>query len=1196
MKKPHPSACMLALVLGTLPAAHAELLVYEPFNYTPVNHEVDGRLAGKNGGLGWGGAWSDSPNTVATADFAFAYDTRGNPASLYGGTVNTAQPNWDGVVSHVPTLGGYVGLSDWCNAAGPNQGRINSHRTLAQSAGAMAATNGGVLWLSMVAHFPNLAFNGRPGLALTDGGYFNDRTQGLSSGNGIGIGNGWAWSTLDVTAAIWNLNNGTSNVRTPVRNIQSATVDSIIVVKLTFGATDTVTTWAFKEGETVDEATFNTNALAASGAIDENTLTTLAFGMHREANALDEIRIGTTFNDVITLPPPGPVNADASTVAAAPAAVPADGSTLSTVTVTLKDAIGVPVPGKDVTLAGSPGNAVINPATVVTTDAQGQAIFTVRSTTAGTEVFTATDTTDTLTITQTASVTFISSADADLSTVAAAPSYVNADGTTASTITVTLKATGNIPVPGKSVTLVQTVGSGVTITPATAQTSDANGQVVFTVQSSTPGAAEFTATDTTDSVVITQKGTVQFVGPADIGISTVAASPASVVANGLTTSTITVSLKDAAGFPAAEREVTLVAGTANPTITPSSVFTNVNGVATFAVSSSAIGTEVFTATDVTDSVVITQNASVSFTDPSVPLPFNVNFVQFIPTLGNFEDPATLSGPAGGSGATWNQFRAVSGSNLLAADGTATAVAVTTSFTECRERSSGGLVLLKHGLTDFDKGLSRTVTISGLPPDSLYNVWLASTAIYGGTESAKGTFSTTHPTTTVGAQPIDQSVTANITTWQQGNNFVLFENVAANGSGQLILSAASAPGYRLPLSGFQLVPVGKAVITSFGIPGSTGVIDQNAKTISLTVPAGTDLATLAPTFTLSSGTCNQTSGSPPSPTFAAGNPATYTVTDTTTEPDTINAYTVTVTKAPALGSLVIDLGTGTVIAGGTFGSYVAAPGFPTNLPLPALPAGSILRSIATNAKLEATDNENFASDLSLLLDPTPGTPGGDFAVEITNGAVPLGGLALNLNWPPAADHGVGTTVVDTKTTTDWAAAGSIDLSTTGLFLGNAYGGPTVGGTWSGTITLTYDLVGGGSPYSTWSGGVPFTGDKNGDGVSNGLAFLLGAANPDANALGLLPEVGENAGGLVLTFSVLNAASRGSAGASVGWSNDLGQADPWAGNLAVVPETSSVVNGVNFVVTPNGNLNEVVATIPAGEAAAGKLFGRLSGAEN
>ena len=85
-----------------------------------------------------------------------------------------------------------------------------------------------------------------------------------------------------------------------------------------------------------------------------------------------------------------------------------------------------------------------------------------------------------------------------------------------------------------------------------------------------------------------------------------------------------------------------------------------------------------------------------------------------------------------------------------------------------------------------------------------------------------------------------------------------------------------------------------IITSFGIPGYAGVIDQVAKTIALTVPFGTSLATLAPTFAVTFGSCNQTSGSPPSPTFAAGNPAHYIVTSGSFH----NDYAVTVTVAPA----------------------------------------------------------------------------------------------------------------------------------------------------------------------------------------------------------------------------------------------------------------------------------------------------------
>ena len=84
------------------------------------------------------------------------------------------------------------------------------------------------------------------------------------------------------------------------------------------------------------------------------------------------------------------------------------------------------------------------------------------------------------------------------------------------------------------------------------------------------------------------------------------------------------------------------------------------------------------------------------------------------------------------------------------------------------------------------------------------------------------------------------------------------------------------------------------ITDFRWGSYVGVIDQGTKTIALTVPNLTDLATLNPTFALSSGSCDQTSGSPPTPdNFSIANPVTYTV----TAGATVNPYVVTVTVAP-----------------------------------------------------------------------------------------------------------------------------------------------------------------------------------------------------------------------------------------------------------------------------------------------------------
>jgi autotransporter-associated beta strand protein len=161
-----------------------------------------------------------------------------------------------------------------------------------------------------------------------------------------------------------------------------------------------------------------------------------------------------------------------------------------------------------------------------------------------------------------------------------------------------------------------------------------------------------------------------------------------------------------------------------------------------------------------------------------------------------------------------------------------------------------------------------------------------------------------------------------------------------------------------------------------------------------------------------------------------------------------------------------------------------------------------------------------------------------------------------------------------------------------------------GAFTGTLQITgndLELVvatGGASPYQIWSGGAAFDADANGDGVANGLAWLLGAAGPAANATGLLPEPTRDAGDLVLDFRCLASAGRGTALLKVQFSNDLGQADPWASHEALVPNASGTVGGVAFTITPDADpaFIQVLARIPASAASAdGELFGRLAAQE-
>jgi hypothetical protein len=84
---------------------------------------------------------------------------------------------------------------------------------------------------------------------------------------------------------------------------------------------------------------------------------------------------------------------------------------------------------------------------------------------------------------------------------------------------------------------------------------------------------------------------------------------------------------------------------------------------------------------------------------------------------------------------------------------------------------------------------------------------------------------------------------------------------------------------------------QAKMIAFGIPGWQGVVNEPDKTVSLTVPFSTNLATFAPTFTLSGGaTSDKSSGSVQNFT----NPVTYTIKSSDNLVTAV--YTVTVNKS------------------------------------------------------------------------------------------------------------------------------------------------------------------------------------------------------------------------------------------------------------------------------------------------------------
>jgi uncharacterized repeat protein (TIGR02059 family) len=222
----------------------------------------------------------------------------------------------------------------------------------------------------------------------------------------------------------------------------------------------------------------------------------------------------------------GAVSASTSTTAGAPASVVADGATPVAVTVTLEDAYGNVVPGKSVSVAAT-GSAAVSPG-AVSTDSSGVAAFSVTDTAVESSTFTATDTSDSVTVTQTASASFVAgplwsiAISPTSSAVAAGASQVygvtgsDAYGHSlgAQTATFSITPDGSCSDPGASCSA--TVSGPHTVTADVAGKTD---QAALTVAA----------------------------GSGAGGTTTLAAAQTSIVADGSSTTSITVALKDAYG-------------------------------------------------------------------------------------------------------------------------------------------------------------------------------------------------------------------------------------------------------------------------------------------------------------------------------------------------------------------------------------------------------------------------------------------------------------------------------------------------------------------------------------------------------------------------------------------------------------------------------------------------------------------------
>jgi hypothetical protein len=203
-----------------------------------------------------------------------------------------------------------------------------------------------------------------------------------------------------------------------------------------------------------------------------------------------------------------------SSVTASPGNVPADGASISTITVQVSDTLGNPVVGKTITLTQGAGASVITTVSA-STDGNGDAIFTVTDKTVQNVTYTATDSTDNITI-GTVVVGFTS----NTTTLLLAPPTPNpttngATETLSATLTDTatgaaiVGATVNFTMTGVTGTACSatTIAGGVATCTATVPATGTTFTVGASFASTTIGGVTYAAATGSPSQIITVGGT-----------------------------------------------------------------------------------------------------------------------------------------------------------------------------------------------------------------------------------------------------------------------------------------------------------------------------------------------------------------------------------------------------------------------------------------------------------------------------------------------------------------------------------------------------------------------------------------------------------------------------------------------------------------------------------------------------------------
>jgi len=424
-----------------------------------------------------------------------------------------------------------------------------------------------------------------------------------------------AQSTVDGTTPVVADGVATSTITVTAKDAYGNPIPGLPIAQIGIFVTGSNNSLTFSPGSTETDSNGQITATLASTKAETKTVSATI--------------IGTPITDTAQVVfEPGPVSASDSTVDAT-TPVTADGSSTSTITVTAKDAQGNPIPGipaaQVVVAATGTGNTLTQPSSP--TDANGQTTATLASTKAESKTVTAT--VSGVGVTDDAAVNFVAGNAAKLAFTAqpegpyvagqpinAIPEVTvqDAQGNTVSSSAEITISIGNNPGGGAlSGTLTRSAVDGVVSFPGMSIDKAGVGYTLIASEAAGPSPALPVVAGLTPA----ESNPFNIIAGEVSGSQSAVDATTPVVANGTSTSTITITAKDSlgnpiAGIPAAN--VVVAATGSGNTLTQPTAATDSNGQTTATLASTVAETKTVSATIM--GAAVTDTAQVVFTHGS----------------------------------------------------------------------------------------------------------------------------------------------------------------------------------------------------------------------------------------------------------------------------------------------------------------------------------------------------------------------------------------------------------------------------------------------------------------------------------------------------------------------------------------------------------------------------------------------------